>query len=307
MSHPHRSLALLLLMACGTDLSQDEPQRPGTTATLDPQEEVEPTPSDTADTFPAEPATRRVCGTFIAEARIAEVEAQHAFRSETTPGPLQILTTPQTFNVYVHVIQRQGSSPVTAQQITDQITVMNAAYASSNITFNLVSTDYTNNGTWYTGCAAGAERAMKQALHQGGPRALNLYLCGPSFGVLGLATFPWDYSGDPAMDGVVVLDSSLPGGSSAPYNRGDTAVHETGHWLGLYHTFQGGCSTPGDRVNDTPAERSAAATCNLQRDTCSGGGTDPVRNYMDYTPDACVDQFSTGQRNRMGNMVTQYR
>ncbi|MFM2163069.1 MAG: hypothetical protein RLZZ383_2581 [Pseudomonadota bacterium] len=310
MSHAARwsaLAALAALAACGNAPEVEPLSDPAWPLSPGESEATELDGEDTGDSGGAVSTVQRSCGTFISESRIAEVEAQHVFSSKAPTGPLHILTTPQTFNVYVHVIQRQGSSPVTAQQITDQIAVMNAAYAPANVSFSLTSTDYTNNGTWYTGCAAGSERAMKQALHQGGVRALNLYLCAPSWGVLGLATFPWDYTSDPSMDGVVILDSSLPGGTSAPYNRGDTAVHEVGHWLGLYHTFQGGCSSPGDRVGDTPPERSAASTCNLQRDTCGGGGTDPVKNYMDYTPDGCIDQFSTGQLNRMGTMVTQYR
>jgi hypothetical protein len=211
--------------------------------------------------------------------------------------------------VWVHVIHStSGAGKVADSMIQEQIAVLSQAYGFG-WSFTLAGVDRTANDKWFS-CPYGkpAEKEMKQALRKGGADELNIYTCNPGGGLLGWATFPSSYAGNPSMDGVVILHSSLPGGSAAPYNQGDTATHEVGHWLGLYHTFQGGC-TKGDAVADTPAERAANYECvDPAPDTCRRDpGLDPIHNFMDYTDDACMVQFTAGQQGRMTAQYDAYR
>lgn len=241
------------------------------------------------------------------QARLARGDKQAQRASGT--AAVTAAATGGTIPVYVHVIRSSsGFTSVTQKKIDDQIAVLNGAFGGWGWSFTVAGTDYTNNGTWYTATAGtGAERKMKNALHKGSADDLNLYLNHMGRGLLGWATFPSSYASQPSMDGVVVLDDSLPGGSAAPYNLGDTATHEVGHWMGLYHTFQGGCTDPGDYVSDTAPEASAAYGCPVGRDTCAAAGSDPITNFMDYSDDACMVQFTSGQDVRMDAQFSTYR
>lgn len=219
-----------------------------------------------------------------------------------------------TVPVWVHVINKgagAANGDIPDSQVMAQMQVLNEAYggASSPFVFVLAGTTRTTNSSWYTMTpGSAAESQAKNALRVGAAGTLNMYVANIGQGLLGWATFPQDYASNMKMDGVVVLNASLPGGTAVPYDLGDTATHEVGHWLGLYHTFQGGCSRRNDQVGDTPAERSAAFGCPTGRNSCaSQPGLDPITNFMDYTDDSCMDRFSGGQTARMDAQHLQYR
>jgi hypothetical protein len=212
---------------------------------------------------------------------------------------------PQDYVVQVafHVLHDGGYGYLSTSDINGQISVLNDAYGATGFSFNVASVDYTDDAYCFgMGYGTTAEITCKDMLYI--PNHLNVYTANPGGGLLGWATFPWDNNG--TRDGVVLLYSSLPGGSAAPYNEGDTGTHEVGHWLGLYHTFQGGCKG-GDYVADTEPERSAAYGCPIGRDSCRGGDVDPIHNFMDYTDDYCMYEFTTGQTTRMQDAWATYR
>ncbi len=147
--------------------------------------------------------------------------------------------------VYVHVVYSNSQENVSDNQINSQIAVLNDDFrkgnndisqvptlfenivADSEITFSLaqdgIKRHSNSTSSW------GTNDAVKAAYPPITPEThLNIWVCNISGGILGYAQFP---GGPSSTDGVVLLYSSLPGGSAAPYNLGRTATHEVGHYL----------------------------------------------------------------------------
>jgi len=227
-----------------------------------------------------------------------------------------------TIPVYVHVIKgthRGETNPFGPRRVAKLLSILNGGFSggqsatnvATRYSFTLKRTDYTKRDAWYHAYLNGTrDQQAKRALHRGGAGSLNLYLNGGGSadeGVLGWSRFPWQYASNPKLDNVSVNIAATPGGSARGYNLGDTVIHETGHWMGLFHTFQGGCSAQGDEVADTAAEAEPSFYCETTRDTCEAPGFDPVHDFMDYSYDSCMNMFTAGQVSRMDAAFAKYR
>ncbi|RPB13711.1 extracellular metalloprotease [Morchella conica CCBAS932] len=251
----------------------------------------------------------RKCGTPEPTKEQLQVSAQMAIEALESPNSFSAAAV-VTIPTYFHVLRSgtsvsQGNIPDSALQ--EQLNVLNEDYASTGFQFNLLGITRTTNSAWYNDQN---EAAMKQSLRKGDYKTLNVYFQNLGDGLLGYCYFPeTETSSSLLYDGCSILSTSVPGGSATGYDLGRTATHEIGHWFGLYHTFQGGCSG-GDSVSDTAAEASATSGCPTSKDTCTGSsypGVDPIHNYMDYSTDVCMYEFTPGQATRMLQQYNRYR
>ncbi len=133
-------------------------------------------------------------------------------------------------------------------------------------------------------------------------RYLNVWVA-PALNALGYAQFPFQYSSSPNTDGVVVVFNAFGRGFSnldPSYNQGRTLTHEIGHWLDLFHTFEGGCNGT-DECADTPQQQSPNYGCpTFPKLSCNNGPDgDMFQNYMDYSDDNCMNLFTRDQVLRM--------
>ncbi|KAF7187653.1 Extracellular metalloprotease [Pseudocercospora fuligena] len=266
------------------------------------------------------------CGNYaLSSSQKAELDAAVSNRTMVASAATRNVDT------YVHVVTSQSKKDdYTKEMVENQMKVMNEAYASMGFSFSTyVVNDYLQDGTLLTILSAGVdftvqgdwaaatpgsdeETDMKKELRQGSYGDLNLYfLSDLGGGLLGFCYFPTSNpdANMQVLDGCINLAGSMPGGETNGYNEGMTAVHESGHWFGLYHTFEGnGCSGNGDQVGDTPIQSSPTTGCPASKDSCPDSpGMDNIHNYMDYSTDECLTEFTSGQSQRARSLFDSFR
>lgn len=274
-----------------------------------------------AAAYSANVPEKRMCGTYTPsfyEAQQMEEKFRFDYEIARTMNRTakwavnRPITVPVRFNVIYKTVAGKKVGNVPKSQLTRQVKVLNDSFKGSGIEFKLAGIKRVSNKTWFDGCMDNnsLESQYKKKLSVDPKNNLNIYVCDSQAGILGYAYFPSSFAEDNYRHGVVMKYDTLPGNESAhPYGAGKTAVHEVGHYFGLYHTFaNGSCSGNGDFVSDTPFEKRPAYGCPVASDSCGTKiGKDPVLNYMDYSDDDCMNMFSNGQINRMQKQIETYK
>lgn len=298
-------------------------------------------------------AQRKVCGfdelheknlANSAEFRQRDAESELQYQAYVN-SPNKTASVVKTIPVVVHVIQTSNHNLVTMDMITSQIEVLNEDFrkkpgtpgdgmgVDTEYEFCLASID--PNGCPTDGvnrivnpALAYHDRNVAQAqmkgLSQWDPyRYLNIWVprtietTSSNGDVIGYATFPTNLAVQSNLDGVVI-HSGFFGRNTSPQYGGRTTTHEIGHWLGLYHPFQGGCTGAsstnctifGDRVCDTPQAFEANFNCPTGVNSCVDSPfdyPDQIDNYMDYADGGCQSRFTQGQKDRMDYHTVNYR
>jgi hypothetical protein len=264
------------------------------------------------------------CGNSIDNAPADLIETHRRLHEQPHVGSLagRALTrrySPATIvpTAFHFVLSSAEANSVSAVMPQSQLAELNTAYKPSGFQFKLVNLTRTISDSWASGATAADVQAMQQSLRQGSYGTLNIYFMSDlAYGILGQCSMPTNIGQSPApsvyaSDGCFVQSGSMPNGSIYGYNQGKTAVHETGHWLGLFHPFEGySCTGAGDFVSDTPQQSTATSGCptNPPKDSCPyQPGLDAIHNYMDYSTDQCYTNFTTDQILRMQQLWIIYR
>jgi len=227
--------------------------------------------------------------------------------------------------VVVHILYHTSAEKITDADVYYQIAALNNCFrrrsadtaqtpsyfkplaADCNIEFQLAISDPKQRATTgiirkYTPVARWDANDKMKFSSQAGDDAwdpssyLNIWVCNLDM-MAGYSTFP---DAAKEKDGLVIAYNVFGSQGSTGYNMGKTAVHEIGHWLNLKHIW-GDTYCGDDGVSDTPKQAGFNVDCPSGKlITCNNAPYgDMYMNYMDFTSDACMNLFTTGQKLRM--------
>ncbi|MFN4993030.1 MAG: M43 family zinc metalloprotease [Bacteroidota bacterium] len=258
---------------------------------------------------------------------------------QASQQPLQKTGTIRYIPVVFHVIHKNGLENISQAQIMNQIRILNEDFrrkpgtnggkstnsVAADMEFEFRLAQYDPNGNKHDGInrifsnqTDNANNAVKALSYWNSEKYLNVWvvntiasISGTSGIVLGYAQFPFQRNSQPTTDGIVVRADQIGMlGTADKSQAGRTLTHEIGHWMGLFHTFQGGCSGSGDGVSDTPPCASASSGCDKTRNSCNNDNPnlrDMIENYMDYSDGNCLELFTQGQKSFAYTQMQQYR
>ena len=249
------------------------------------------------------------------------IPRQSALKTDSdVPGEVPLIRIP----VVVHVLFNNEQQNISEAQIRSQIEVLNKDFRKLNadtsfippvfrslaadcrIEFRLAASDPAGRSTKGIVRCATSVRAfgmdpgiMSNAGGGSDPwdaaSYLNIWVAPLTRGLVG-------YSSPPGIrkdqDGVVIAFNAFgtTGTAQPPYNKGRTATHEIGHWLGLRHIW-GDADCGNDFIEDTPPQSGSTNGCPSGiLSTCNNGPNGNMyMNFMDFTDDACISMFTAGQ------------
>ncbi|KAK2606209.1 hypothetical protein QQS21_003380 [Conoideocrella luteorostrata] len=264
-------------------------------------------------TTPAPRLNRLMCGIGPPSEELLATLQELGKEEKLSKRDFNNTTTPVKIDVYVNIITRGANDQnnITDQSLDGAVQILNKDYKDAQVSFNLKKTNRVVNAAW---ARRKNETTMRKSLRQGDKSALNLYfmelVSDPRGVVIGEATFPDDMLGEDGLsqDGVYFAHDTLPGRTIFNETWHNIFSHEIGHWLGLLHTFHGGCDGMGDAIDDTPPEARSSGDCQ-PHDTCPNQiGVDSVDNHMNYGLNTnCITKFTPNQLTRIHTLWGRFR